>query len=74
MYETANEKKEHVFPFVLYHSVCMVITGQRFHMEVEEREILRVSLFHEQWFATDNRSSLSLGLLKEDCTRKITSG
>ena len=63
-------KKEDVSPFLLYRSVCMVIIGQRFHME--ERKILRVSLFHEQWHATDSRSGLSTGLLKEDCTRKIT--
>ena len=50
----------------------MVIKGQRFHME--EREILRVSLFHEQGHATDSGSGLSTGLLKEDCTREITSG
>ena len=67
-------KKEHVFPFLLYRSICMVIIGQRFHMEVEERKILRVSLFHEQRHAADRRSGLSTGLLNEDCTRKITNG
>ena len=49
----------------------MVIIEQRFHME--ERTILRVSLFHEQWHATDSRPGLCTGLLKEDYTRKITS-
>ena len=65
-------KKEHVFPFLLYRLVCMVNIGQGFHME--DRKTLRVSLFHEQWHATESRSGLPTGLLKEDCTRKITGG